>query len=64
MSLDLTIGTLANAYRSGALSPAALVEKLVVERRKHATHNIWISVVTDEALRARARAMKDAGGHA
>ena len=52
MSLDLTIGALANAYRSGALTPAALVEKLLVERRKHAAHNIWISVVADEALRA------------
>ncbi len=59
MSLDLTIGTLANAYRSGALTPAALVEKLLVERRKHAAHNIWISVVTDEALRARARELAD-----
>ena len=59
MSLDLTIGTLANAYRSGALTPTALVEKLLVERRKHAAHNIWISVVTDEALRARARELAD-----
>ena len=55
MSLDLTISALANAYRSGALTPAALVEKLLAERRKHAVHNIWISVVPDEALRARAR---------
>jgi len=30
MSLDLTIGTLANAYRSGTLSPVALVEKLLI----------------------------------
>jgi len=59
MSLDLTIGTLASAYRSGALSPIALVEKVLVERRKHAAHNIWISVVTDEALRARARELAD-----
>ncbi len=51
--------TLANAYRSGALTPTALVEKLLVERRKHAAHNIWISVVTDEALRARARELAD-----
>ena len=59
MSLDLTIGALANAYRSGALTPTALVEKLLVERRKHAAHEIWISVVTDEALRARARELAD-----
>ena len=59
MSLDLTIGALANAYRSGALTPTALVEKLLVERRKHAAHDIWISVVTDEALRARALALAD-----
>jgi allophanate hydrolase len=59
MSLDLTIGALANAYQSGELTPAALVERLLVERRKHAVHNIWISVVPDEALRARARELAD-----
>ena len=59
MSLDLTIGALANAYRSGELTPTALVEKLLVERRKYAVHNIWISVVPDEALRARARELSD-----
>ena len=59
MSLDLTLDTLAHAYRSGALTPAALVEKLIVERRRHSAHNIWISVVTDDALRARARQLAD-----
>jgi allophanate hydrolase len=59
MSLDLTLDALASAYRTGALTPAALVEKLIVERRKHSAHNIWISVVTDDALRARARELAD-----
>ena len=55
MSLDLTITSLAESYRSGALTPAALVEKLLVERRKYPAHNIWISEVSDDALRTRAR---------
>ena len=59
MSLDLTLTNLTDAYRSGTLTPAALVEKLLVERRRHAAHNIWISEVPDEALRARARELAD-----
>jgi allophanate hydrolase len=59
MSLDLTLDTLAGAYQSGALTPTALVEQLLVDRRKHSAHNIWISEVTDDALRARARELTD-----
>jgi len=55
MTLDLTIATLSTAYRAGTLTPLALVERLLVERRKHAAHHIWISEVSDDALRARAR---------
>jgi allophanate hydrolase len=54
MSRDLSIATLAGAYQSGTLTPTALVEHLLEERRKHAAHNIWISEVTDDELRARA----------
>jgi allophanate hydrolase len=57
MSRDLTISALAAAYCSRALTPAALVEELIVERRKHAAHNIWISEVGDDALRERAGAL-------
>jgi allophanate hydrolase len=55
MTIDLSIPALSAAYRASALTPVALVERLLVERRKHAAHNIWISEVTDDALRARAR---------
>jgi allophanate hydrolase len=57
MTMDLTIASLAHAYRARTLTPAALVEELLKKRRKHAAHNIWISEVDDEALRARARAL-------
>ena len=59
MSLDLTLTNLTGAYRSRALTPAALVEKILVERRRHSAHNIWISEVSDDALRARARELAD-----
>jgi allophanate hydrolase len=55
MTFDLSISTLLSAYRSLALTPVALVERLLVERRKHTAHNIWISEVPDDALLARAR---------
>ncbi|HEV7605809.1 MAG TPA: allophanate hydrolase [Steroidobacteraceae bacterium] len=59
MSLDLTISALAAAYRSRAMTPAALVEKLLVARREHAADNIWVSEVGEDALRARARELAD-----
>jgi allophanate hydrolase len=59
MSLDLSITTLAGAYRAGTLTPATLVEKLLIERRRHASHHLWISEVPDESLRARARELAD-----
>ncbi|HEU5134062.1 MAG TPA: allophanate hydrolase [Steroidobacteraceae bacterium] len=58
MSLDLSITTLRRAYLDGSLTPSALVEKLLVERGKHAGHNIWISKVSEDALRARARELE------
>ena len=59
MSLDLTISALSRAYRSGALRPTALVEKLLHERTKHRAHNIWISEVDPAALLARARELEN-----
>jgi allophanate hydrolase len=55
MTLDLTLSTLTAAYRARTLTPTALIEQLLVARREHASHNIWIAEVDDEALRARAR---------
>jgi len=57
MTLDLTISTLARAYRSRGLTPGALVEQLIAARRVHTPNNLWISEVGDDALRARARAL-------
>ena len=57
MSRDLTISTLAKGYQSRALSPALLVEELIVERREHAANNIWISEVSDASLRERAQSL-------
>jgi allophanate hydrolase len=54
MTLDLSLPHLANEYR-GTLTPERLVEALIVARRAHADRNIWISEVSDDALRARAR---------
>jgi allophanate hydrolase len=55
MTRDLSIASLHAAYVSGALTPTALVEELLARRGKHAAHNIWISEVDDESLRARGR---------
>jgi allophanate hydrolase len=53
-TLDLTLGTLQQAYRSGALTPATLVEQLIAARARWPSHGIWITPVSDDALRARA----------
>jgi allophanate hydrolase len=58
MSLDLTIETLETAYRTGVLTPSQLVEMLIEARRGYSRHNIWISQVSDDALRARARELE------
>ena len=58
MSLDLTIGSLCRAYRSGALKPTALVESLIQERNRQRARHIWISEVDDAGLRARARELE------
>ena len=64
MTLDLSLPRLANAYRDGTLTPERLVEKLIVTRRAHADRNIWISEVSDDALRARARELMAADRNA
>jgi allophanate hydrolase len=56
----VTIAALSAAYRARTLTPLALIERLLVERRRHAGYNIWISEVSDDALRARARELADA----
>jgi allophanate hydrolase len=53
MTLDLTITALRGRYASGELTPSRLVESLIAAREDN--HHIWISQVSDEALRARAR---------
>jgi allophanate hydrolase len=55
--LDLSITTLAGAYRSGTLTPLALVESLIERRREFRSYNLWIHEINDETLRARARAL-------
>lgn len=52
---SLDIATLTAAYRDG-LTPLALVEQLL-PRLANDTHNIWISRVPDEMLRAMAQAL-------
>jgi allophanate hydrolase len=51
-SLDLV--TLRRAYRSGDLSPVAVVRGLVARIARHRDNPIWISLVPEDALVARA----------
>jgi len=55
MTLDLSLTSLESAYRDGSLTPETLVEKLIEARRQYADRRIWISEVSDESLRTRAR---------
>jgi allophanate hydrolase len=57
MMPSLDLASLATAYRSRALTPLALIEQLLVERRRHAANNIWITELDDETLRERARSL-------
>jgi allophanate hydrolase len=59
MTLSLDLTSLSGAYRSGKLTPTALIEELLARRRRHTANNIWISEVDDDALRARAGALAD-----
>ncbi len=58
MTLDLTLGALASAYRSRALTPTKLVDTLLEARPRHRAHNIWISEFDAATLRARARELE------
>jgi allophanate hydrolase len=60
MSPDLTISSLAHAYRSGTLTPSKLVDRLITKCAKHAANNIWISTVDEASLRYRARQLDSA----
>jgi len=55
MTLDLSITSLARRYAARDLTPSQLIESLLAARHTFDAHNIWISDVSDEALRARAR---------
>ncbi len=55
MTLDLSITSLAHRYAARDLTPSQLVESLLAARHTFDAHNIWLSDVSDEALRARAR---------
>ena len=61
MTLDLSLYALTRDYQSGALTPLVLVEQLILKRREYVAHNIWISQVDDEALRAQARVLMERG---
>ena len=61
MTPALNIDALAQAYRTGALTPLALVELLIERRRATRSYNIWIREVDDDALRARARELASGG---
>src|SRR5678810_258425 len=55
MTLDLNIAALRGRYASRELTPSQLVESLIAVRDSYDEHHIWISRVSDEALRSRAR---------
>ena len=55
MTLDLSITTLRGRYLARELTPSQLVDSLIATRDSFDAHNIWISRVSDAALRARAR---------
>ena len=57
MTRDLGIASLARAYAARELRPSELAEELLAWRGRHASHNIWISEVPADALRARARGL-------
>src|SRR5690349_2326944 len=58
MSLDLTLTTLRGLYEARRLTPTQLVESLIAVRNTFDDHHIWISQVSDEELRARARQLE------
>lgn len=55
MNISLDITALRCLYRSGDLTPLALVEELLARMAGEDTHHIWISRLGDDALRAYAR---------
>ncbi len=53
----LTIAALRRAYRSGALTPTALVELVLERLAGDDAHRVWISRFDATALRAQAHAL-------
>jgi allophanate hydrolase len=52
---DMRIPALREAYRSGGLTPAGLVEEILELSAAHAAHNLWITPPDRRALLAQAR---------
>ena len=57
--MNLGITALLNAYRSGEITPRALVEWLIEAQRQPDTHNVWISSVGASDLRRRAEELEE-----
>lgn len=49
-TLNLTIPALHTAYRSGTLTPAQLLDELLIRCDSYAAHNIWITRLSREQL--------------
>ena len=58
MNLGLDIAHLHGLYRSGALTPAGLVDRLLPRLAAPDTHRVWISRLDADALRGYARALE------
>jgi allophanate hydrolase len=56
MGLDFDIGSLREAYMSGALLPERLAD-MVIERTASDPNNVWITRLADETIRNYARAL-------
>jgi allophanate hydrolase len=56
MMLNLDIATLRAAYLDGSLTPAALVDEIIA-RTASDPNNVWIHRLSDDAVRAYARAL-------
>ncbi len=58
MKISLDIANLQQRYRSGKLTPLALVEDLLARMDGEDTHRVWISRLDADALRAYARKLE------
>src|SRR5579863_970503 len=58
MPLSLDFGTLHDAYRDGTASPTAIAEEVLRRIAASGDDGVWISRVTDDAIRAEATALE------